>query len=322
MHLLKVSNDNNNHSKNSEDKSLPQELSRVATIGNFDGVHRGHQAIIKQVVNQSKKIRGSSMVISFEPLPEEFFCRPNVMPRLNRFSEKFQLLKSYGIDELCCLKFNRKLAQLSAQDFIEKILVDKLNIKHLIVGDDFKFGHNREGNFRYLKSHGKTFGMEVTATTTVCENDQRISSTLIRQLLQKSEFVEAEKLLGHPYFIEAHVMHGDKRGRQLGFPTANLALARKNTVLQGVYAIDTKVDISGEIRLLKGVANVGFRPTVEGKEQRAEAHFFDFDGDLYGKKMRINFLAKIRDEIKFDSLENLTQQIKQDCVQAKSFHNL
>lgn len=320
MHLLNIIAENQCSSQRHSQQSVEMDVERVATIGNFDGVHRGHQSIIRQVVEKSKALNARSLVMTFEPLPQEFFQQRVALPRLNRFSEKFHLLKQYGIDEICCFRFNARFAGISANDFISEILIEKLKIKHLIVGDDFKFGHNREGDFNFLKARGEALGLDVHNTDTIQDEGNRISSTLIRKLLMQGEFDRAESLLGHPYFITAHVMHGDKRGRQLGFPTANLALARKTSVLQGVYAVTSEFAVKGIDSRLEGIANVGFRPTVAGEEQRAEVHFFDFDGDLYGKKITINFLSKIRDEIKFDSLPDLVNQIYKDCDEAKKIH--
>lgn len=290
--------------------------SRVATIGNFDGVHRGHQAILKQLVETAQQRSVMATVITFEPYPEEYFRPENTTARLTRFEEKYRLLKYYGVDEIACLKFNQRLADCSAQKFVEDILISRLNIQHLIVGDDFKFGHKRQGDYAFLKKTGEQSGFTVTPTASVCENEQRVSSTWVRSALQKSDFNFARKLMGHEYFITARVMHGDKRGRTLGFPTANLALARLNCVLQGVYAVDAVIEGNRVV----GVANVGMRPTVAGKEPRAEIHFFDFDENLYGKKLTVNFLHKIRNEKKFAQLSELTHQITQDCQIAREFH--
>ncbi len=290
--------------------------SRVATIGNFDGVHRGHQAILKQLVELAEKVSARATVITFEPYPEEYFRQKDATARLTRFEEKYQLLKHYGVDEIACLKFNQRLADCSAQKFVDDILLSRLNIQHLIVGDDFKFGHNRQGDYAFLKKAGALAGFTVTPTTSIRENGKRISSTWVRDALQKAEFNLAKKLMGHEYFITARVMHGDKRGRTLGFPTANLALARKNCVLQGVYAVDAVIESNRVV----GVANVGMRPTVAGKEPRAEIHFFDFDENLYGKKLTVNFLHKIRNERKFEQLSELTGQIALDCQIAREFH--
>ncbi len=294
--------------------------SRVATIGNFDGVHRGHQILLKQLVEMARQKSAKATVITFEPYPEEYFRQQKAAPRLTRFEEKFHLLRRYGVDEIACLRFNRDLASCTPDQFVNRVLVARLRIQHLIVGDDFRFGHNRQGDDHFLRNAGRLAGFTVSPTATICVDQQRVSSTLVRNALQKADFDFARALMGHDYFITARVMHGDKRGRTLGFPTANLALARQNCVLQGVYAVDAEIENSKLNNRLTGIANVGIRPTVPGGEPRAEIHFFDFDNDLYGKKITVNFLHKIRDERKFTQLSDLTRQIAKDCQIARDFH--
>ncbi len=297
------------------------EVARVVTIGNFDGVHRGHQAILKQLAEMASEQAAVATVITFEPYPEEYFRPAKAPARLSRFAEKYRLLQKFSVAEIACLRFNQSLSGYSPREFVDEILIKKLNTKHLIVGDDFKFGHNRAGDFAFLQEAGGNAGFTVTPTASVCENGIRISSTRVREALQNGEFTLAKKLLGHHYFITARVMHGDKRGRTLGFPTANLALARKNSVLQGVYAVTANFAAGSKIHQVQGVANVGMRPTVSSTEPRAEIHLFDFDKNLYGKKLTVNFLHKIRDEEKFSDLRALTTQIQQDCILAKAFHS-
>jgi len=207
---------------------------------------------------------------------------------------------------------------MSPEDFVDKILVDTLLTAHLIIGDDFRFGRNRQGDYQFLKKAGKEKGFTVTPTHTLCDNNIRISSTLVREALAKGDVPLAVKLLGHPYQLIGRVVHGDKRGRSIGFPTANILLNRKVSALSGVFAITGE---SNEGLRLKGVANIGSRPTFSGSIKQLEAHWFDFEGDLYGKKIRVDIIEKIRDEKKFAGVESLIQQIQLDCNVAKQILN-
>lgn len=288
----------------------------VATIGNFDGVHLGHQAVLSQLALKGDMLNLPAVVITFEPQPNEFFAPKKAPARLSRFREKVESLRSYSIQQLCVLRFNKKLAQMSALDFIQKLLIDGLNVKYLVVGDDFKFGRERQGDFNLLQQVGKEAGFQVVNMHTFAIDQHRVSSTRIRQALEAGDLLEAEKLLGHPFRMSGRVAHGDKRGRQFGFPTANIHLHRCKVPINGVFAVQL-FGIDGEP--VYGVANVGTRPTVGGLNALLEVHLFDFDRDIYGLYVQVYFLHKIRDEQKFADFDQLIEQIQHDCQAAKLF---
>lgn len=289
----------------------------VATIGNFDGVHLGHQAVLTQLAMKGDTLGLPAVVITFEPQANEFFSPENAPARLSRFREKVEALRAYSIQQLCVLRFNQKLAQMSAQDFIQRLLVDGLNVRYLVVGDDFRFGKDRQGDFALLQQAGQQFGFQVVNMHTFAVDQIRVSSTRIREALKAGDLMLAEKLLGRPYRMSGRVAHGDKRGRTMGFPTANIHLHRCKVPLSGVYAVQL-FGIDGEP--IAGVANVGVRPTVSGDNKALlEVHLFDFDRDIYGEHVQVHFLHKLRDENKFANLAELIAQIKQDCQQAKNY---
>ena len=285
----------------------------VLTIGNFDGVHLGHQQVIKALVRKAKTLNCVAAVLVFEPQPQELFSPETAPARLCRLRDKYNLLAELGVQRLICVNFTAKFAHQSAQHFIENLLVNKLGIKHLLVGDDFHFGKNRAGNFSMLCQAGKKYGFDVSDTASYKMADCRISSTAIRQALEQDDLVSVKQMLGREYSIIGRVFHGDKRGRQLGFPTANVLLKRRVSPLSGVFAVMVKTN-NGEF---KGVANIGARPTINGVRQQLEVHLFDFDEDLYGQCIEVVVKKKLRPVIKFDSLEALTAQIHQDSEQAK-----
>lgn len=287
----------------------------VLTIGNFDGVHLGHQRVIEALVSQAKALNAVPTVMVFEPQPQELFAPDKAPARLTRLRDKYTLLKRLGVQRLVCVNFNRRFANLSAQDFVEQLLVKQLNISHLIIGDDFKFGKNRQGDFSMLRQAGQQHNFGVSDTASYKLADCRISSTEIRKALQVDDLAEAQRMLGRPYSIIGRVFHGDKRGRQLGFPTANVRLKRRVSPVSGVYAVKVMI---GEQSLL-GVANIGSRPSVMGVKQQLEVHIFDFDTEIYGQSIEVILLKKIREEKKFDSLAQLTEQINEDSKQARTF---
>ena len=286
----------------------------VITIGNFDGVHLGHQAIIRQLKAKAEHHKLPCTVMTFEPHPEEFFSRAHDGTRLTPFREKLELLKHYRVDRVVCLHFNQKLADLTADQFIESILVKGLGCKHVVIGDDFRFGKGRQGDFQHLVEAGRKLDFDVENTATLTMEEERISSTRIREALNLSKLKLAEKLLGHPYLISGVVQHGDKRGRTIGFPTANIGLKQQIAPPNGVYA----VRISGLDKDYIGVANIGQRPTVDGSKYLLEVHIFNFNQDIYRKKVKIHLIEFIRPEQKFDGLDALTTQIHKDCETAKS----
>jgi len=286
------------------------------TIGNFDGVHLGHLAILKNLKKVADEKNLRTCMMSFEPLPMEYFHLPSAPVRLQRIREKWVALQTANIDYFLCAKFNHQLAELSAQDFIKNILLEKLNVKYLLIGDDFRFGNKRCGDFELLQQAGKQHGFEVHNSASYCHQNERISSTRIRQALMQNELAQAEKMLGRPYQICGHIAHGDKRGRTIGFPTANIKLHRHASAVHGVYA----VHLSGDNNLsANGVANIGKRPTVNGQDLQLEVHLFDFNKDIYGEKVCVEFKKKIRNEKRFNSFDDLKQQIIKDSQQAKDF---
>lgn len=288
----------------------------VATIGNFDGVHLGHQAVLNQLAMKGDALGLPVVVIMFEPQPNEFFSPEHAPARLSRFREKVEALRSYAIQKLCVLRFNDKLAQMTAQDFIQKLLVNGLNVRYLVVGDDFRFGQNRQGDFSLLQQVGKQHGFHVVNMHTFAVDGKRVSSTRIRQALLEGDLIQTEKLLGHPYRMSGRVAHGDKRGRTMGFPTANIHLHRRKVPLSGVYAVQL-FGIEGEP--IQGVANVGVRPTIRDDRALLEVHLFDFNRDIYGEHVQVHFLCKLRDEQKFPDLTALIKQIELDSQRAKAY---
>jgi riboflavin kinase/FMN adenylyltransferase len=285
----------------------------VLTIGNFDGVHRGHRMLLDHLLEKARELAVPSMLLTFEPLPREFFAGKSVPARLTRFREKITLLKDTGLDRVLCLPFNESTRNTSADWVIERLLREMLDIRHLVVGDDFRFGKDQAGDYALLEAAGKRLGFGVSHMGTLMEAGERVSSSRIREALAAGDFDLAEMLLGHRYFIMGRVVYGRQLGRQLGVPTANVRLQRYRAALEGVYA----VRVCGLDRIYDGVANIGVRPTVDGKEPLLEVHLFDFDGDIYGKLLHVEFRAKIRDEQTFPDLAALKAQIGRDMVAAR-----
>lgn len=295
----------------------PRHRGCVATIGNFDGVHRGHQAVLAQVAEKATKRGLPAVVITFEPQPQEYFAPAATPPRLTRFREKMLALDGLPVDRVLCLRFGPALAELSADAFIRRILVDGLDLRYLVVGDDFRFGRGRTGDFQLLSEAGREHGFSVAHTESFLLDGVRVSSTRIREALSCGNLSLAERLLGRPFRISGRVAHGDKRGRTIGFPTANILLKRKVSPVQGVYAVHFH-GVADEPAT--GVANVGTRPTVDGGTRvLLEVHLFDFARDIYGAHVQVDFLAKLRDEQRFASLDALKAQIWADANQARDF---
>ena len=291
----------------------------VLTIGNFDGLHLGHQKILERLRAEAEHYNTHSCLMTLEPLPREYFARGKpTAPRLMNRSEKTRTLSIIDADirpdYLLFLRFNQSLAQMSATQFIESILVDKLKIRSVIVGDDFRFGCDRKGDFSLLQSYGEKHQFSVTKMDSHCIENQRVSSSLIRDALANGTLASADKMLGRAYTICGHVNHGDKRGRTIGFPTANIHLRRTETPLSGVYSVTMHSKKYGDVA---GIANLGCRPTIDGERVQLEVHLFDFDQSIYGMQVCISFQHKIRDEIKFESFDELKQQIQIDCEQAR-----
>ncbi len=289
----------------------------VLTIGNFDGLHLGHRAVIDKLAMKGKQMGLPVVVMLFEPQPLEYFLKDNAPSRLMRLREKTIGFLSLPVDQLLVMKFNRHLANYEAEDFVQDILIDKLNVKYLAIGDDFHFGKARRGNFALLKKMGKQAGFIVEDTPSLIIDGHRVSSTLIRDALGEGNLDLAKKMLGGDFSVCGRVAHGDKRGRTLGFPTANIEMFRKNTPITGVYAV-TMTGIDN--KEYYGVANLGTRPTVDGGSRvLLETHLFDFDREIYGAYVDVHFKHKIRNEIRFDSLDALKKQIQLDVQQARQF---
>ncbi len=287
----------------------------VATIGNFDGFHLGHQEIIDFVISQSVQQKAKSVLISFEPTPKEFFTGTKAPARIYPIRKKIELASEFGLDYFACLHFNKALANMSAVDFVHKILHDSLQVKTLVVGDDFKFGHRRSGDIHLLRSMGETLGFEVADQSTISHEHDRVSSTLVRENLASGEFAHAATLLGRPFSMSGRVFHGDKKGRTIGFPTANILIGRKVSPIKGVFTISASDDNNH----WQGVANVGSRPTVNGQRQQLEVHLFNCQQDLYSKRLDVEFHTKLRNEIKFPSFEALKHQITIDVKKAQQY---
>jgi riboflavin kinase/FMN adenylyltransferase len=293
----------------------------VATIGNFDGVHLGHQQVVAQLAQLAKAYRLPSVLITFEPQPNEFFAHSGAIPaRLMRWREKWTALTALQLDYVLCLRFNQAMADLSAEDFIEKILVQRLNVAHVLVGDDFRFGHQRTGDVALLQEQGQRWGFSASSTPTYQLAGQRVSSSQVRRALQQNDLTLANTLLGRPYGMFGRIVHGQKRGRIIGFPTANIFLHRRAVPICGVYVVKAMLlPRTANSQILQGVANIGNRPTVDGTRSLLEVHLFDFNQDIYGQHIYVEFVKKLRDEKRFDSFELLQQQIKQDAEQAKQY---
>ncbi|WP_424411455.1 bifunctional riboflavin kinase/FAD synthetase [Pasteurella sp. PK-2025] len=297
--------------------NLPKNLSGCAlTIGNFDGVHSGHQAILRHLKEKAEARQLPVMVMLFEPQPREYFTGENVPARLMRLRDKLHALAQAGVDYVLCIRFNQHFAQLSAESFIEDWLVKQLQVRFLSIGDDFRFGAKRQGDFNLLKQAGEKFDFIVEDNHSFCVDRLRISSTAIREALAKDDLAQAEKMLGRPYSILGRVAHGNKLGRTIGFPTANIPLHRQVNPVKGVYAIKVRLK-NGE--KYQGVANIGCRPTINGVVQLLEAHLFDFNQNIYGKCIEVELCHKIRNEQKFPSFDDLKLQISRDVEKAKIF---
>ncbi|WP_044363983.1 bifunctional riboflavin kinase/FAD synthetase [Vibrio fluvialis] len=292
----------------------PRHHGCVLTIGNFDGVHLGHQQVLDQVSERAKSLNLPSVVMTFEPQPMELFLKDKAPARLTRLRDKFVQLGKLDIDRLLCVNFNHHFANLDAQAFIRDLLVTRLGVKFLVVGDDFCFGQGRKGNFAMLEQAGREYGFEVVSTQSFCLQKLRVSSTAIREALAADELAVAADMLGRDYSISGRVSHGRKLGRTIGFPTANIPLKRCVSPVSGVYVVEAYG--LGE-QPVGGVANIGQRPTVNGVRQQLEVHLFDFHGNLYGKQLEVALLHKLRNEHKFESFEALKRQIELDAEAAR-----
>jgi riboflavin kinase/FMN adenylyltransferase len=289
----------------------------VATIGNFDGVHRGHQAIISQLAEMGAKLQLPTTLITFEPQPLEYFMNADAVPaRLTRLREKLQAMRRYAVDRVLCLNFNAELAALSPQEFIQRILVDGLGVRYLVIGDDFRFGAKRAGNIALLREAGKAHGFEVVPMKTFMLDGERVSSTRVRAALQRNDLATAERLLGRSYRICGRVAHGNKLGRTLGVPTANVHLHRLVTPLHGIYVVEAH---GLDDAAVPGVASIGTRPAIGGTRTLLEVHLLDFNREIYGHYLQISFLQKLREEQNFESLDELKHAMQRDIGQARTW---
>lgn len=289
----------------------------VLTIGNFDGVHRGHQALLAKLTAKARATGLPASVLTFEPHPREYFAHENRPRRLTSLREKIQLLAAQGVDRLYIGRFNARFASLTAEQFIEDILIRGLGVRDLMIGDDFRFGKGRRGDFAMLQHAGQTAGFTVEAMHTLVHEGERVSSSAIREALAEGDMPHAARLLGRPYSISGRVMHGDKIGRTIGFPTANIQLKHRSPPLMGIYTVS--VDGLAD-KPWPGVASIGVRPTInDAGRATLEVHLFDWSADCYDAHLRVNFLRKQRDEERYDSLEALTAQIARDAEEARAY---
>ena len=286
----------------------------VATIGKYDGLHLGHQHVVKSLRAIAKARNLPSVVILSEPHPEEYFAGDKAPPRLSRFQDKVDFLLSNGVDAIYKMTFDKALCELSALDFIQQFLVDGLHVSTLIVGDDFRFGHKRSGDFSLLQEKGLELGFEVLREEPCLVEGERVSSTLVRQALMQGDFEAVRNYLGRNYVITGKVEEGKKLGRELGIPTANLMLESSKLPLHGIFS----VKVQHEDRTLLGVASVGYNPTVENIDiPKLEVFLFDFDEDIYGETLHVEFVQKLRDEKTFDNLDALKTQMEKDIEEAR-----
>jgi riboflavin kinase/FMN adenylyltransferase len=298
----------------------PQHFGCALTIGNFDGVHLGHQQILSRLVEKARSLGVPAMVMVFEPQPLERFAKDKSPARISQFRDKYRALKALGIDILLCVRFSDVFAQMQPAAFIE-LLCSQLGVQYLVVGDDFRFGKSRAGDFDALLKAGHERRFDVVNTQSFCSCGHRVSSTRIRQALALGDFVHVHQLLGRPYRLAGKVVHGQKLGRQLGFPTANIRLKRHVAPLRGVFAVKV-VDIAGQAVEWPAIANIGYRPSANGQELLLEVHVFNCSQDLYTKRLTVEPIEKLRDELKFDSLDALKAQVFADMQRARSLFGL
>lgn len=295
-------------------RSVPAPV--VLAIGNFDGVHLGHAALIRRLAALAAEHRLAPMVLTFEPHPREFFAPDSAPARLSTVREKLELLADCGATQAMVCPFNARFAALSADEFVEQVLVQGCRVKHLIVGDDFRFGRGRSGDYAFLQQAASRFGFTVEAMGSVTLDGERVSSSGVRRALAVGDMEHAARLLGRPYIIDGQVSHGQKLGRQLGFATANLRIKHNPLPMTGVFAVE--VSGLGDKPLL-GVANLGVRPTVGGSRPLLEVHLFDFNRDIYGAHISVRFVHKLRDEQRFPNFDALKAQIAADAAAAREF---
>ena len=296
----------------------PRHRGCVVTVGNYDGVHLGHQSVIRSLVQVARRMGVPSLAMAFEPTPQEFFAAERAPARLTKFREKYKALAGTGVDRFLCVHFDTRFAGLAPAEFVDRILVAGLGVRYLVAGDDFRYGHRREGDFASLQAAGQRHGFQVTDTASFCLGGERVSSSRIRGALGSGELALAASMLGRPYSMCGRVIPGDQLGRTLGFPTANLLPARRVLPMTGVFAVRVHgIAVGPSSRPLPAVANLGTRPTVNGKRALLEAHVLDFRGDLYGRHLEVEFVRKLRDEQRFPSVELMLEQMHRDAAAAR-----
>lgn len=297
-----------------ENSTLLQKGS-VLTIGTYDGLHLGHIEVLKRTLQKARELELPTVIILFEPQPEEYLKSKNAPARLTSFSDKLTIFKSLHVDLVLCLRFKKDLASLPAEKFVDLVLKNKLNAKYLVVGEDFAFGHQKDGTLSLLQNSETAFGFATEIVPSFFIDKIKVSATHIRHVLKRDGLQEVRKFLGRPYSMSGRVAYGMQRGRVLGFPTANIHLRHKVLPIAGVYV----AKVSGIERDFFGVANIGLRPTFGGTYPLLEVHLLDFNDDIYGRKIRVDFLHKIRDEKKFSDLNELKMQIEQDVAYSRNF---
>lgn len=297
--------------------NIPKTINQTAVaLGDFDGVHLGHQMIIRRLIKEAKTHQLTSVLICFEPQPAEFFQKESFPGRILRLREKLSAMNAFDIDYVLCLSFNKNLAELSAEQFVRKILIDRLHCKRLIVGDDFRLGKQRKGSVNQLSHLGEHYHFTVIPEKTFQINGDRNSSTRIRQALQAGEFNLIKKLMGRPYQLCGKVKRGHSRGKSLGFPTANIPLLHYKMAASGIFIVQVT---DNDNHQWYGVANLGVRPTFHEQQFVLEVYLLDFEGDLYGKILQVEFLHKLRDEKYFNSIDKLKIQMQKDIHQARQW---
>jgi riboflavin kinase/FMN adenylyltransferase len=293
----------------------PRHRGCVLTIGAFDGVHRGHQEMIRILRERAAWHSLPATALAFEPTPREFFARDTPPARLTRFRERYAAFAQYGVERFLCLPFDESVRSLTADAFVERVLVEGLGVREVVVGHDFRFGRNHQGNVATLRQHGTRHGFEVTEVPPFEIDGERVSSSLVRQTLDAGNMARAWKFLGRPYRITGKVIDGAKLGRTLGYPTANLRLHRRATPLAGIFAV--RVSGAG-LTDAPAVASLGTRPAVNGTELLLEAHVFDFSGDLYRQYLHVDFIERLRDELWFPNVDELVEQMHKDAASARA----
>lgn len=297
----------------------PADKPAVITIGNFDGVHRGHQYVLDQTVAEARRRGIHGAVMTFEPTPQEFFQGDAAPARLTTLIEKYREVSAHGVDLHVVLRFGSALANMSAEDFVTRLLVEGLGARAVIVGHDFRFGRGRAGDFDFLTSAGDVHGFETIEIEARMHGDTRYSSTAVRSALLNSDFAAAADLLGRPYCMGGRVVRGERLGRELGYPTINIRPRRRALPLHGIFAVRVSGPApGGQLRDHPGVASLGTRPTVGGAGHLLEVHLFDFQGNLYGRRMEVEFVARLRDEEHFDNVDTMIEQMHRDAAAARA----